>query len=53
MSWKFLLLLRHVSELTCLPYRVYTDTEIVKMAPLDIKFNSSGDQAWVTFHGSW
>ena len=23
------------------------------MAPLDIKFNSSGDQAWVTFHGSW
>lgn len=23
------------------------------MAPLDIKFNNSGDQAWVTFHGSW
>lgn len=23
------------------------------MAPLDIKFNSSGTQAWVTFHGSW
>ena len=23
------------------------------MAPLDIKFNSSGEQAWVTFHGSW
>ena len=23
------------------------------MAPLDVKFNSSGDQAWVTFHGSW
>ena len=23
------------------------------MAPLDIKFNGSGEQAWVTFHGSW
>ena len=23
------------------------------MAPLDIAFNNSGDQAWVTFHGSW
>lgn len=23
------------------------------MAPLDIKFNSSGTQAWITFHGSW
>lgn len=23
------------------------------MAPLDIKFNNSGEQAWVTFHGSW
>lgn len=23
------------------------------MAPLDIKFNASGSQAWVTFHGSW
>ena len=23
------------------------------MAPLDIKFNNSGDDAWVTFHGSW
>lgn len=22
-------------------------------APLDIAFNNSGDQAWVTFHGSW
>lgn len=23
------------------------------MAPLDIKFNDSGREAWVTFHGSW
>lgn len=23
------------------------------MAPLDIKFNSSGREAWVAFHGSW
>ncbi|KAK4915484.1 hypothetical protein LTR66_017082, partial [Elasticomyces elasticus] len=23
------------------------------MAPLDIKFNNSAAQAWVTFHGSW
>ncbi|EXJ65542.1 hypothetical protein A1O7_01883 [Cladophialophora yegresii CBS 114405] len=23
------------------------------MAPLDIKFNNSGTEAWVTFHGSW
>ncbi|KAI4280397.1 MAG: hypothetical protein L6R38_004492 [Xanthoria sp. 2 TBL-2021] len=23
------------------------------MAPLDIKFNSSGAEAWVSFHGSW
>jgi glucose/arabinose dehydrogenase len=23
------------------------------MAPLDIKFNDSGRQAWITFHGSW
>lgn len=23
------------------------------MAPLDIKFNDTGRQAWVTFHGSW
>ena len=23
------------------------------MAPLDVKFNDSGDTAWVTFHGSW
>ncbi|TKX18272.1 hypothetical protein C1H76_9540 [Elsinoe australis] len=23
------------------------------MAPLDIKFNSSGREAWITFHGSW
>ena len=23
------------------------------MAPLDILFNSSGTEAWVTFHGSW
>ncbi|KAF2157610.1 soluble quino protein glucose dehydrogenase [Myriangium duriaei CBS 260.36] len=23
------------------------------MAPLDIKFNNSGREAWVTFHGSW
>lgn len=23
------------------------------MAPLDIKFNSAGSQAWITFHGSW
>ena len=23
------------------------------MAPLDIKFNASGEEAWVTFHGSW
>lgn len=23
------------------------------MAPLDIKFNNSGSEAWVTFHGSW
>lgn len=23
------------------------------MAPLDIKFNNSGNDAWVTFHGSW
>lgn len=23
------------------------------MAPLDIKFNDSGNEAWVTFHGSW
>ena len=23
------------------------------MAPLDIKFNKSGTEAWVTFHGSW
>lgn len=23
------------------------------MAPLDIKFDTSGNTAWVTFHGSW
>lgn len=23
------------------------------MAPLDIKFNSGGNVAWITFHGSW
>jgi glucose/arabinose dehydrogenase len=23
------------------------------MAPLDIKFNDSGSEGWVTFHGSW
>lgn len=23
------------------------------MAPLDIKFNDTGGQAWITFHGSW
>lgn len=23
------------------------------MAPLDIKFNNSGTEGWVTFHGSW
>lgn len=23
------------------------------MAPLDLKFNNSGTDAWVTFHGSW
>jgi glucose/arabinose dehydrogenase len=23
------------------------------MAPLDIKFNDTGRQAWITFHGSW
>ncbi|KAI0484119.1 L-sorbosone dehydrogenase [Xylariaceae sp. FL0804] len=23
------------------------------MAPLDIKFNASGSEAWVSFHGSW
>ena len=23
------------------------------MAPLDIKFNNSGNDGWVTFHGSW
>lgn len=23
------------------------------MAPLDIKFNNSGNEAWITFHGSW
>ena len=23
------------------------------MAPLDIKFNNSGDDGWVSFHGSW
>ncbi|KAL9106372.1 MAG: hypothetical protein Q9227_008573 [Pyrenula ochraceoflavens] len=23
------------------------------MAPLDIKFNNSGSEAWVSFHGSW
>ena len=23
------------------------------MAPLDLKFNDSGTEAWVTFHGSW
>lgn len=23
------------------------------MAPLDIKFNNSGSEAWITFHGSW
>jgi len=23
------------------------------MAPLDIKFNDTGNEAWVTFHGSW
>lgn len=23
------------------------------MAPLDIKFNDSGKEAWITFHGSW
>lgn len=23
------------------------------MAPLDIKFNNSGRDAWITFHGSW
>ena len=23
------------------------------MAPLDIKFNNTGKEGWVTFHGSW
>lgn len=23
------------------------------MAPLDIKFNNSASEAWITFHGSW
>lgn len=23
------------------------------MAPLDIKFNNSGSEAWISFHGSW
>ena len=23
------------------------------MAPLDLKFNNSATEAWVTFHGSW
>ena len=23
------------------------------MAPLDIKFNNSGTEAWISFHGSW
>lgn len=23
------------------------------MAPLDIKFNTAGSEAWITFHGSW
>lgn len=23
------------------------------MAPLDLKFNNSGREAWITFHGSW
>ena len=23
------------------------------MAPLDIAFNNSGNDGWVTFHGSW
>ncbi|KAL8942748.1 MAG: hypothetical protein Q9216_001496 [Gyalolechia sp. 2 TL-2023] len=23
------------------------------MAPLDIKFNNSAEEAWITFHGSW
>lgn len=23
------------------------------MAPLDMKFNNSAEEAWVTFHGSW
>lgn len=23
------------------------------MAPLDIVFNNSGNDGWVTFHGSW
>ena len=22
-------------------------------APLDIKFNNSGSEGWITFHGSW
>lgn len=23
------------------------------MAPLDMKFNNSGNDAWISFHGSW
>lgn len=26
---------------------------LAHMAPLDIKFNSAGSTAWITFHGSW
>ncbi|KAL9053507.1 MAG: hypothetical protein Q9162_004745, partial [Coniocarpon cinnabarinum] len=34
----------------------YTPPRLVfqaHMAPLDIKFNSQGSEAWITFHGSW
>lgn len=32
------------------PSRLVFDSH---MAPLDIKFNDTGRQAWITFHGSW
>ncbi|KAL9614853.1 MAG: hypothetical protein Q9167_000686 [Letrouitia subvulpina] len=42
-----------VNDRTCAERTPPRLTFQAHMAPLDIKFNNSGTEAWVTFHGSW
>ena len=42
-----------VNDTTCSETSPPRLTFQAHMAPLDIKFNNSGTEAWVTFHGSW